>query len=444
MIQSRLNTADQAAAVVSGHDASRQAHNNSRSMTLDSTKNRKATVMIRKNLFLWRTGGLLVLTGVLYGCSSNPPVSETPPPPVSVSQPLYQDVVDHDDYEGRIVAVKSVEVRARVSGHLTKVNFKDGQMVTEKDLLFEIDPRPYKAELDAAAAQQKLAEANLDLAKKEYARTAKLAQTGAASREEMDVWIAKQATATAERQKAVAAVERADLDLNFTKIYAPIAGKTSRVQVNEGNLVNSGGGSETSLTTIVSVDPMYVDFDVPERALLRYRREIRKDRGTDEADLSIRDQKIPIEVELEGEQGYPHQGLIDSADNRVNPSTGTIKVRGVLPNTKRLLDAGMRARVRIPIGDPHKALLVTERAIGTDQGRKYVYVVNDQNVAERRDVKLDRLSEGGLQVVDKGLKQKEWVVVNGIQRVRDGAKVEPRQVPMPGAPAEPAKEKSKS
>lgn len=378
---------------------------------------------------------LAVLAG-LSGCGPNaPPVAELPPPPVTVSQPLLREVTDHDDYEGRIAAVESVEVRARVRGHLVKVNFQEGQIVKQGDLLFEIDPRPYQAALDAAQAQKAVAEAALELAKKEYARTSRLANTGAASREELEVWLAKQSAATAERQKALAEVEQAQLDLNFTKVEAPITGKISRTEMTVGNLINAKGG-ETLLTTLVSVDPMYVYFDVDERALLRYRRDFRKvPDGAEEP--PIKDLKIPVYLALEGDTGFPHHGVIDFADNRVNPSTGTIQIRGVLPNPKRILDAGMRARVRVPVSDPHKAVLITERAVGTDQGRKFVYVVNDQNVAERRDVTLDRVSDG-LQIVRDGLKPQDWVVVNGIQRVRDGSKVDPKRTAMPGAAAEPA------
>jgi RND family efflux transporter MFP subunit len=282
----------------------------------------------------------------------------------------------------------------------------------------------------------------LELATKEYRRAASLLQSRAASREEVDVWVGKQGVAKGERLKAEAAVEQAQLDLDFTKITAPIRGKASRTQVTVGNLVNGGGG-ETLLTTIVSVDPMYVYFDVDERALLRYRQHFRKSANEASAEPSVKDLKIPVYVALEGEEGYPHKGVIDFADNRVNPSTGTIQVRGVLPDPKRILDTGMRARVRVPVSDPQKAIMLTERAVGTDQGRKFVYVVNDQNVVERRDVKLGRLSDG-LQVVRDGVKPEDWVIVNGIQRVRDGAKVDPKRGPMPGAQAAATNLRSKS
>jgi RND family efflux transporter MFP subunit len=390
--------------------------------------------MIARHSLPWSIGGLVVLAAVLSGCDTTPPVAETPPPPVSVSQPLLREVIDYDDYEGRIAAIPTIEVRARVRGHLIKINFQDGQMVKEGDLLFEIDPRPYKADLDGAESQKAAAEASHRLARATAERDRRLAATGAVSRQDLDVSLGKEAVSLADVRKAEAAIGRVKLDLDYTKITAPITGKAGRAQVDVGNLVNTGGG-ETLLTTIASVDPMYVYFDVPERALLRYRQHFRKSPNSSGAEPSVKDLKIPVHVGLEGEEGYPRKGVIDFADNRVNPGTGTIQVRGVLDNPKRILDAGMRARVRVPVSDPHKALMVTERAVGTDQGRKFVYVVNDQNVVERRDVRLDRLSDG-LQVVREGVKPEDWVIVNGIQRVRDGAKVEPKRVSMPGAPAE--------
>jgi RND family efflux transporter MFP subunit len=382
----------------------------------------------------WYCGGLLLaLLATMTGCSPPAPaVTETPPPPVSVSQPVSREVTDYDDYEGRIAAVETVEVRARVRGYIVKVNFKDGDFVKKGDMLFEIDPRPYKASLDAADAQKAGADAALDLAKKEYDRALTLLRSRATSREEVDVWTGKQGVAKADQLKAQASREQAQLDLDFTKIVAPIAGKTSRAQVTQGNLVNATG--ETLLTTITSVDPMYVYFDVDERSLARYRRYYKKDIKSDK-EPSVKELKIPIQVGVEGEEGFPQKGVIDFTDNKVNPSTGTIQVRGVLPNEHRLLDAGMRARVRVPVSDAHKAILVTERAIGTDQGLRFVYVVNDKNVVERRDVTLDRRADG-LQAVSEGIKPDDLVVVNGIQRVRDGATVDPKRVPMPGAHSE--------
>lgn len=378
---------------------------------------------------------LVAMVGVVLGCTAPAPQAvQTPPPPVTVSQPVSRsDVVDYDRYEGRLAAVEKVELRARVRGHLTKVAFRDGDMVKKGDLLFEIDPRQYRAALDAATAQVKASEATVEFAKAEYNRVRTLVSRKAASLEEMDTWVAKQATAKGELLKARASEEEAQLNLDFSKVTAPISGRISRAQITVGNLINAGG-SDTLLTTIVSVDPMYVYFDVDERSLLRYRNMTAAAAKNGEKRMPLREQKIPVQVALEGESGYPHQGVIDFADNRVNPGTGTIQARGVLANKTGLFEDGMRARVRIPIGDPRPALLVTERAIGTDQGRKYVYLVNEKNRVERRDVTLDRVVDG-LQVIAEGIKPGEWVIVNGIQRVRDGLEVNPNRTPMPGAEA---------
>jgi multidrug efflux system membrane fusion protein len=401
--------------------------------------------MILRHLSAWLCGLVVILSGLLSGCGpTSPPVAETPPPPVTVSQPVVRKVIDFDSYDGRIGAAKTVEVRARVRGHLTKVHFQAGAIVKEGELLYEIDPRPAKAALDAANAQEKAAEAGLQFAKAETDRTRKLLSVGGSSREEVESWVAKQAIAKGDTLKAKAAVEQAQLELGYTRVTAEMSGKLSRTQVDEGNLINAGGG-ETLLTTLVSLDPIYVYFYVDERSLIRYREKFRKEVKADAPEPPVKDLHIPVHVALEGDEGYPHKGEIDFADNRVNPSTGTIQVRGVLSNARRIFDDGMQARVRIPIGDPYTAVMITERAVGNDQGKKFVYVVNQENKVQRRDVELGRLTDG-LQVIDQGLKPDEWVVVNGIQRVRDGMKAEPNQVPMPGAnqPAGPKQEQSTS
>jgi membrane fusion protein, multidrug efflux system len=398
--------------------------------------------MTARNLFRSCSGLLFVFAAALAGCGpATPPVAETPPPPVSVSQPVIDpQMVDKDEYEGRITAAQSVDIQARVRGHLVKINFKAGDLVKKDDPLYEIDPDPYQAKLAGAEAQLKAAKASLDFAKAEYARTRQLVGKGGASREELDVWMAKQLTADADAAKAQATIDEAKLDLKYTKILAPHDGKMSRTLVDVGNLVNGGAG-ETLLTTLVTVEPMYVSFFVDERSWLRYIRIYRKDKEADGTEATLRDLNIPVFVGLEGEEGYPHKGVIFFADNKVNPNTGTKEVRGELANKKRLFEDGMRARVRIPIGDPHKAVMITERALGTDQGLKFVYVVNDQNVVERRDVTLDRVVDG-LQVIRDGLKPEDRVIVSGIQRVREGMKVEPMVVPMPGVKQPAAAEKT--
>lgn len=363
-------------------------------------------------------------TGCERGGSS---VAELPPQVVTVSQPVERTVKDQDDYEGRIAAVETVEVRARVRGQLNKIFFKDGQLVKIGEPLFEIDPRPYQAALDAANAQKSAADAAYELARIEYNRTSTLVRTNAAVREELDMRRARQSISEADRLKAKADVEKAQLDLGFCNIVAPIMGRISRPLLTEGNLVNSGG--ESLLTAIVSINPMYVYFDVDERALIRYRQDYAK--GNPKGEESIKELKIPVFVAIEEDANYSRIGTLDFVENRVNRSTGTIQARGILENSDRLLDDGMRARVRIPVSDPYKVLLINERAIGTDQGIKFVYVVNADNVVERRDVRPDR-SFDGLVAIKTGLKAKEWVIVNGIQRVREGSKVEPKQAPMPG------------
>ena len=375
-------------------------------------------------------GGVLLILSIMLGCdTSKPPIAESPPPAVTVSQPVGREVIDYDDYEGRIAAIPTIDVRARVRGYLDKIHFQDGEIVKKDALLFEIDPRPYKAELEGAEAQKAAAEAAFKLAQATAERDLKLASTGAVSRQELDVSLGKQGVSQAEVRKADAAIARTKLDLDFAKITAPITGKIGRAQVDVGNLVNAGGG-ETLLTTITSVDPIYVYFNVDERALLRYRREFRKTK--EEQKESLKDLKIPVEVALEGEEGYPHKGVLDFADNRVDPKTGTIQARGVLPNAKGIIDAGMRARVRVPVSEPYKALLITDRAVGTDQNLKYVYVVDAEHVAKRRDIQPGRI-EGGLRVIEKGLEPGDQVIVNGIQSVRPEMKVDPKPSEMPGS-----------
>lgn len=379
------------------------------------------------------TRRLVILTTMLVGCNTAVPVAETPPPAVTVSHPVLRDIVDYDEYEGRIAAIPMVEVRARVRGQLISIRFEDGQFVTKDDLLFEIDPRTYKAELDGMEAQKTAAEAAYKLAQATVKRDEKLLQTpGAMSQQDYEIDLGKLGVSKAEVTRATAGIERARLDLDFTKIKAPITGKISRALVDEGNLVNAGGG-DTLLTTITAIDPIFVYFNVDDRALSRYLRDRpgQKDKDDKGSQDPLKERKIPVEVGLEGEEGFPNKGLLDFADNKVDPGTGTIQLRGSLPNPKRLLGAGMRARVRIPVSDAHKVLMVIDRAIGTDQSLKYVYVVGEDHLAKRRDVQLGLL-KNGMRVIEKGLEPGDQVIVNGIQSVRPEMKVDPKLSEMPG------------
>jgi RND family efflux transporter MFP subunit len=368
----------------------------------------------------------------LTGCARAP--SEAPttePPPVKVSQVVEREVTDYAEFTARTAAVDSVELRARVSGYLDKVNFKEGALVEKGDVLFEIDPRTYKAVLrntegSLAAIEARLARLNTD-----FERVSQLLREGALGREEFDKVTGDRREAMAARVAAVAAVERARLDLAFTQVTAPVSGRVSRYGVTVGNLVQAGDAqvTPTLLTTIVSVDPMYAYFDVDERTVQRVKKLI------GEGQLrSPYDGQVPVWLGLADEHGHPHLGTVNFIDNQVNPRTGTLRARGVFPNKPETLSPGYFARVRVPVGAPHVALLVSERALDTDQGQKIVYVVDSENRVASRPVRLGALHDGLREVTD-GLRPGERVIVEGLQQARPGATVEPQPVDMPSAKA---------
>jgi RND family efflux transporter MFP subunit len=376
--------------------------------------------------------GLLLVMALcvgMAGCSRAPAqVATGAPPVVTVSHPLEQEVTDYADFTGRLAAVDSVEVRAHVWGYLDKVNFKEGALVKKGDVLFELDARPYKAALDQAKAKVAQDEAQLSFDDAEYQRNLSLAKTGATSRSDLDKSAAARAVDMANIAADKAVVDSRQLDLDYVKITAPISGRASRTLVTTGNLVQSGdqaGG--TLLTTIVSVDPVYAYVDVDERSVQYVRRLIREGKAR-----SARDVPLPIRLGLATDTGHPHEGTMDFVDNQVNPKTGTLRLRGVFPNKDEILTPGFFVRVRVPIGFPHKAMLITDRAIDTDQGQKIVYVVNAQNQVTTRSVALGKAHDG-MRVIEDGLKPDDLVIVNGIQQVRPGLTVEPKLVTMPNA-----------
>jgi RND family efflux transporter MFP subunit len=370
---------------------------------------------------------LLGLCLGLAGCARAP--AGPPPAPLSVSfsRPVEKEITDYATYTGRTSAVDSVGVRARVWGYLNKVNFKEGTLVTKGDVLFEIDPLTYEATLHQAEGSLASIQARVERLDADLVRARRMIQTHAVSQEDYDKVAGDRGEAVASRESLKAAVERAKLDLRYTKVTAPVSGRVSRYLVTVGNLIQAGdqnGG--TLLTTIVSVDPMYVDFDVDEYTVLRVREMIRQGKAK-----SARDAPLPVFLGLANEDGFPHQGVVNFVDNQVNPKTGTLRLRGVFVNKDEALSPGYFARIRVPIGFPHRALLISDRAVDTDQGQKIVYVIDKDNKVATRPVRLGALHDG-LRAVDDGLKADERIVVNGLQQVRPGATVEPKLVPMPG------------
>jgi len=375
-------------------------------------------------------GGSVLAVGfslLAAGCSSGARESKgEEPAPVQVSYPVKRKITDYVEFTARTTAVDSVQVRARVWGYLDKVNFKEGALVKKGDVLFEIDPRTYRAALHQAEGNLESLKARLLRLNADLARAERLVGTRAMSREEFDKILGDRGEAAASRAALKAAVERARLDLEYCKVTSPISGRVSKYVVTVGNLVQAGDqGGGTLLTTIVSVDPMYAEFDVDERTVLHVRRLIREGKAD-----SPREVAVPVWLGLANETGHPHRGMINFVDNQVNPKTGTMRLRGVFPNKDQVLAPGFFGRIRAPIGRAHKALLLSDRAIDTDQGQKIVYVVNDNNEVASRPVRLGALHNGLREVVD-GLKAGERVIVNGLQQVRPGMTVEPEVVKMP-------------
>ncbi|HEX4644197.1 MAG TPA: efflux RND transporter periplasmic adaptor subunit [Verrucomicrobiae bacterium] len=358
---------------------------------------------------------------IASGCNKSNQSMTPPPPAVTANQPSQREVVEWDEYPGRLDAVDVVEVRARVSGYLQSVHFKDGAEVKKGDLLFDIDPRPYQAELDRAEADLRQAETRFELASNDLERAERLLKSKAISEEEADSRNKAKREAGSAIQSAQASVENAKLNVEYAHITAPIDGRIGRKMMTEGNLVNSSQGQSTMLTTIVSMDPIYCYFDAPEPSVLKYQQLAREGKGD-----NLRDGRVVCELELANETGFPHKGVLDFVDNRVDPGTGTLRVRGILPNPgpDRILQPGYFARLRVPGSAKYPALMIPDQAVGTDQGQKFVYVVNDQDAVEYRTIKLGPLIEG-LRVVREGIQPKDWVVVNGLMSIRPGAKVKP-------------------
>ena len=366
----------------------------------------------------------LILCAVvpLASCKEAPPAAQTPPA-VTVAPVEEREVQDFVVFTGRTAAVQSVDVRARVSGYLAEQKFKDGAEVKKGDVLFVIDPRPYQADYDRAQAEFNRAEAERQLAELEFARTKELRAKNAVSAQDFDAKAARMMSTQAEAAGARAARDTAKLNLEFTSITSPIDGLAGRASVTPGNLVTPD--MKEPLTTIVTTDPLYAYAEIDERQLLKYLRlneEVRK---------SVAEgQKAPedvnsLEMQLADETGFPHEGKIDFADNRLNTDTGTITFRGVFPNNDKILGPGLFVRLRLPGGLPYRALLVPQEAIGTDQGQRFVYVVNPDDTVDYRRVTAGALQDDGTRAITGDIAPGDRVIVDGLMKARPGLKVKP-------------------
>jgi len=364
---------------------------------------------------------IVLLAATLSGCDGKPaaPQAATAPPPVTVAQPTKRTITDWDEFTGRFDAVEEVQVRARVGGFVTHVEFRDGAFVNAGDLLYIIDPRPFEAVAEQADGQLADARAKAELAKRELDRALTLVQTSAVSESTVDQRRQALQAAKAAQMQAEGLLKAAQLNIEFTHVAAPIGGRVSRHLISIGNLVQGSEGGSTLLTSIVSLDPIYIYFDMDEATYLKYNRLYFEGKRP-----SSRENPNPVQVTLSGETKPSHDGKVDFLDNRLDVSTGTLRGRAVIPNKDFSILPGQFARVRLIASAPYDALLVPDTAIATDQSRKIIFVVKDDDTVEAKPVTLGPLDEG-LRVIREGLKPEDRVVVDGLQRVRVGAKVSP-------------------
>jgi RND family efflux transporter MFP subunit len=372
----------------------------------------------------------LVLATVAVGCEKPQEKAAAPPPKVTVGRPVERELLDQADFNGWLRASATVEVRARVRGHIQKIHFQDGDLVAKDQLLFELDPRPFEVQVEQAIAQGKAFDAQKVAAEKDVVRYQALVKENAASKQQLEQAIAEAASYDAQINAKAAEVRQYQLDLEFSRITAPIAGRIGRAMLSEGNLVNAGG-SDPLLTTIVALDPMHVYFSVDERfvqATMRARRQ-----AAANSPDTLRERKTPLRFGMDTDVGFPHEGLLDFADNQIDPKTGTIEVRGVADNREGKFVPGSRARVRVPVGEPYPAVLVPDAAILSDQDKRYLLVVDDKNLVSRRDITPGRLLDDGMRVIlpgtnkDAGITTGDQIIVLGLQRARINYPVDPVQ-----------------
>lgn len=371
--------------------------------------------------------GMVLLITQLSGCDKGVAQNAPPPPPeVSAAPVLIKPVSQWDNFNGRVEAVQSVQLRPRVSGYIDAVNYREGDEVRKGQVLFTIDDRSYRAALEQAKAELARARSQASLARSESGRSEKLIGTQAISREAWEQRRSAASQAQADVLAAEAAVDMAQLNLDFTRVTAPIDGRASRAMITAGNLVTAGD-SASVLTTLVSQQQMYVYFDVDENTFLNYQAMARQGQQR---------HALPAEIGLVGEQGFPHQGTIDFMDNQLTASTGTIRMRALLDNQQRQFTPGLFARVRLPGSAQFEAVLIDDKAVLTDQDRKYVYVVDGEGKAQRRDIQPGAMVDG-LRIVKSGLQAGDKVIIAGLQKVfMPGMPVTTQQVAMRAAAAQ--------
>ena len=352
-----------------------------------------------------------------------------PPPKVTVAKPIVRDMVEWKEFTGQFEAVDFVDVRARVSGYLESINFKDGQIVNKGDLLFVIEPKPFELALESAKANLAQANANLDLAKAQLARTAELREKSYATEETYDERVATVNTATATRDAAIASLDQAQLNLDYTRVTAPISGRASRHELSVGNLVIGGTtGTPTLLTTIVSLDPIHFFVNVSEADGMNYKRLVQKGEIP-----SARDNKVEVQGQLMDETDWPLKGVIDFVDNQYDRSTGTIRVRASFPNPKYFITPGQFGRVRVPMSQLHPVMLVPDAAVVTDQSTKLLFAISADGTVVPKPVELGPVIDGNLRIVRSGITKDDEVIVTGLLRARPGQKVTPEQGTAEGA-----------
>jgi RND family efflux transporter MFP subunit len=369
---------------------------------------------------------------LVAGCGNRKTQQQPPPPSVTVAPVEHKELIELDEFTGRVEPIETVEVRPRVSGYIQEIRFQSGQMVNKGDVLFVIDPRWHQAAFDQRQAELEQSRVHLDNARREADRTAQLVADKAISVEEGDARQSRYQEAKAAMLAAQAALESARLDLDYTQVRAPIVGRVSRALLTDGNYVSGVAGGASLLTTIVSVDPVYVYADIDENSLLKFNNLARARKLETDGDG-----KIPVELQLADESEFSHRGYIESFDNRLDANTGSILLRAVFPNPDGRVVPGLFARIRVPVSERYPALLVEERAIGTDQAQKFVLTLTTSNTVAYQSVKLGPAIEGK-RIIRSGLNGNEEIVVNGIQRVRPGMPVAP-QAELAGNPHNVAK-----